>query len=390
MQIQPTFYDFAIELAKKDTIIQQQQVRIEELQAELRSLRKKLEQARAENIAAERPNQQQTRYWTCDEHKRFLEALAKYGAKDVKSIAAYVGSRNPTQVRTHAQKYFLKMQGKQDALKNGDDESRVASVGYGENGGHQLVRSESLDNPSADPALQAGEPRRGSRKRAPEPVVDVNDSMSKRSPESPTSDSEPEDDGFGGAGAFGPDASRYVAQQISCVGESVICALKGLTPMEYVLFLKGLLENAEVHDLGAKCRNIQQTYLQRFTVDDVQHCYLLLVNITKAKSQPPPVSDMAPLGSPTDFTRAGQAGSIRQQQNVPLMPSSQAAQTASIAQLSAAPHSPAQRTQEGAGDSCEFTPVAPKDPFTNIDAIQREAERQAMAGLSDLASLCQQ
>lgn len=30
-----------------------------------------------------------------------------YGAKDVRAIASYVGSRNATQVRTHAQKYFL-------------------------------------------------------------------------------------------------------------------------------------------------------------------------------------------------------------------------------------------------------------------------------------------
>ncbi len=33
----------------------------------------------------------------------------RFGAKDVKAIAAHVGSRNPTQVRTHAQKYYLRM-----------------------------------------------------------------------------------------------------------------------------------------------------------------------------------------------------------------------------------------------------------------------------------------
>jgi len=50
----------------------------------------------------------QSRYWRKDEHERFLEALEKFGKKDVKSIASYVGTRNPTQVRTHAQKWFLK------------------------------------------------------------------------------------------------------------------------------------------------------------------------------------------------------------------------------------------------------------------------------------------
>jgi len=49
------------------------------------------------------------RYWTPAEHSRFVEALDKYGRKDVKSIAKYVETRNATQVRTHAQKYFLRM-----------------------------------------------------------------------------------------------------------------------------------------------------------------------------------------------------------------------------------------------------------------------------------------
>jgi hypothetical protein len=33
-----------------------------------------------------------------------------YGHKDVKAIARFVGTRNATQVRTHAQKYFLKLE----------------------------------------------------------------------------------------------------------------------------------------------------------------------------------------------------------------------------------------------------------------------------------------
>ena len=40
----------------------------------------------------------QSRYWNDDEHERFLEAIQKYGHKDVKAIAAMVGTRNPTQV----------------------------------------------------------------------------------------------------------------------------------------------------------------------------------------------------------------------------------------------------------------------------------------------------
>ena len=51
----------------------------------------------------------QSRYWTEEEHQRFLEAIKSYGHKDVKAIASIVGTRSATQVRTHAQKYFMKL-----------------------------------------------------------------------------------------------------------------------------------------------------------------------------------------------------------------------------------------------------------------------------------------
>lgn len=51
----------------------------------------------------------QTRYWTRKEHGRFLKALEVHCAKDVRAIAEFVGSRSPTQVRTHAQKYFMRL-----------------------------------------------------------------------------------------------------------------------------------------------------------------------------------------------------------------------------------------------------------------------------------------
>lgn len=50
-----------------------------------------------------------SRYWTAQEHQRFLEALKVHGQKDFKSIASFVGSRSSTQVKTHAQKYFQKL-----------------------------------------------------------------------------------------------------------------------------------------------------------------------------------------------------------------------------------------------------------------------------------------
>eukprot|EP01029_Cantina_marsupialis_P019347 TRINITY_DN4497_c0_g1_i1.p1 TRINITY_DN4497_c0_g1~~TRINITY_DN4497_c0_g1_i1.p1 ORF type:complete len:369 (+),score=98.86 TRINITY_DN4497_c0_g1_i1:49-1155(+) len=46
--------------------------------------------------------------WTKDEHAAFLEALKKFG-KDWKNIATQIDTRTVVQVRTHAQKYFQRM-----------------------------------------------------------------------------------------------------------------------------------------------------------------------------------------------------------------------------------------------------------------------------------------
>jgi SHAQKYF class myb-like DNA-binding protein len=47
--------------------------------------------------------------WTEEEHKMFLIGLQKLGKGDWRGIARnYVVSRTPTQVASHAQKYFLR------------------------------------------------------------------------------------------------------------------------------------------------------------------------------------------------------------------------------------------------------------------------------------------
>lgn len=50
-----------------------------------------------------------SRYWTPSEHKLFVQALLKYGPKDLKSIAKFVGTRNMIQCRTHEQKCFMRL-----------------------------------------------------------------------------------------------------------------------------------------------------------------------------------------------------------------------------------------------------------------------------------------
>jgi len=60
-----------------------------------------------------------SRYWTEEEHQRFLEAINIYGPKDVKNIAKFVGSRSATQVRSHAQKYSMKVSRQQKSRTKG-------------------------------------------------------------------------------------------------------------------------------------------------------------------------------------------------------------------------------------------------------------------------------
>lgn len=109
------------------------------LQETLDATRRELERARERVSQLERakpdPPRVQSRYWTPDEHARFLEALGVHGAKDVRAIASFVGTRNATQVRTHAQKFFLRRAREakggsalQNARKRSMSESDLARV----------------------------------------------------------------------------------------------------------------------------------------------------------------------------------------------------------------------------------------------------------------------
>lgn len=70
--------------------------------------------------------QEHTGRWTREEHAAFLSALKMHG-KEWKKVAAKVKTRTVVQTRTHAQKYFQKLQ----KAMNGDVPGRVTSVEMG-------------------------------------------------------------------------------------------------------------------------------------------------------------------------------------------------------------------------------------------------------------------
>jgi len=73
----------------------------------------------------------QSRYWTNSEHRLFVEALSMFGTKDLKAIAAHVATRNQTQVRTHAQKWSMRLvrEAKRACLGRPDMQALLSAAG---------------------------------------------------------------------------------------------------------------------------------------------------------------------------------------------------------------------------------------------------------------------
>merc|ERR1719359_2154720 len=89
--------ELELELSLRGSLLVQQQRRIVQLEDELQRAWSEIDRLRTKIASAERDRQRtddeaskQPRYWTPDEHRLFMEAVNRYGWKDVKSIAAHV------------------------------------------------------------------------------------------------------------------------------------------------------------------------------------------------------------------------------------------------------------------------------------------------------------
>ncbi|KAJ8906503.1 hypothetical protein NDN08_002996 [Rhodosorus marinus] len=154
--------DVAVNEDMLDTIVVEQQNRISLLEEEIKKAKKKIAKLRAENAKGRMQGKQpvketiskgaekkQPRYWTAEEHRRYLISSAKHGEKNYGPIAKDVGTRSAKQVRTHHQKYLKRLE--RESTKLGSPTiTDIASPAITDIGASPVLSSK----PSSVPSLE--------------------------------------------------------------------------------------------------------------------------------------------------------------------------------------------------------------------------------------------
>mmetsp|Transcript_29042 Transcript_29042/g.40870 ORF Transcript_29042/g.40870 Transcript_29042/m.40870 type:complete len:538 (-) Transcript_29042:393-2006(-) len=364
--------DITVELMRKDRVIEEQQRRIVQLEMELDRCRKQIDELlyAKEKLTKAEPkveDKAQSRYWTPEEHQRFLEAVKKFGLKDVKAVASYVGTRNPTQVRTHAQKYYLRLErerNKQSGEFKLDDHSSAAENVSDKNDEKKSKKSktksdsrdvvvhddsEGVDSspPTADmkPSLEGitdkvvpivedenkKTKKAAAKKKPPLPnIAEVQALLAKTSPNTnapvttpattvsttPLGTSAPVPDrapqGLLGlaanTGSYADSHRAAVTQALAAeTADAVLSILKSWTLQEYTSFVEGLVTYGNERDINRRCRMISERFLPKYTPEEIRHCYLILqshVAQTKSKNATKDTPS-PPIAAPPGYTPPG-------------------------------------------------------------------------------------
>lgn len=80
--------------------------------------------------APQRKSGQSSGRWTNEEHRAFLEGLKEFG-REWKKVATRIPTRTSAQIRSHAQKYFAKLQREQDTMHLSADQGLSAAIAEG-------------------------------------------------------------------------------------------------------------------------------------------------------------------------------------------------------------------------------------------------------------------
>lgn len=285
------------ELRYRGNMIVDQQRKIQQLEDELRQARDQVDMmnnqlSTYEQDRVKEKKKPQSRYWTPEEHQRFLEALQKYGHKDVKAISMHVSTRNATQVRTHAQKYFLRLE--REKRKKEEANGGMSGSGGAGSAGEYNNSSDDLDDDCSpdDDTLSSHVASISSLTLPGSPAVMMSDTMS--TPPGTPGDSTPGTPGTPAPSSPVPVPRRRRATSFITVAQARLAAqhrdsvLVGLpstwTIEDYDLFMKGLLSMADKQDdVQTLCRTIREQYLPHHTPDEVEVCYKNVLRNIKHK-----------------------------------------------------------------------------------------------------------